>query len=104
MSTLYYGCPLSPSDKAPVEEEMREKIAEYEANRLESVKNTVIAELLGVPQDKRHTESELGTAIIENSKNSLWSRGKDMHSSSVVRCTFCCNVYLWGMWGRLTGG
>ena len=55
VGTLYYDRLLMSTDKAPVEEEMHEKTAEYELNRLEFVKNPVIAEFLGVPQDKRHT-------------------------------------------------
>lgn len=76
ISTLYYERLLMSQDKEPVKDEMREKTAEYEANRLEFVKNPVIAEFLGVPQDKRHTESELEEAIITNLQKFLMELGK----------------------------
>ena len=76
VGTLYYDRLLMSRDKEAVEAEMREKTAEYEANRLELVKNPVIAEFLGVPQDKRHTESELETAIIDNLQKFLMVMGK----------------------------
>lgn len=76
ISTLYYERLLMSQDKEPVVEEMCEKTAEYEANRLEFVKNPVIAEFLGVPQDKRHTESALEEAIITNLQKFLMELGK----------------------------
>lgn len=76
VGTLYYERLLLSSDKKPVVDEMHEKTSEYEANRLEFIKNPVIAEFLGVPQDKRHTESELETAIIDNLQKFLMEMGK----------------------------
>ncbi|MDO4808233.1 MAG: PDDEXK nuclease domain-containing protein [Coriobacteriales bacterium] len=76
VSTLYYDRLLMSQDKEPVEKEMRERTAELEANRLEFVKSPVIAEFLGVPQDKSYTESELETAVIDNLQKFLLELGK----------------------------
>ncbi|MDO4290610.1 MAG: PDDEXK nuclease domain-containing protein [Eggerthellaceae bacterium] len=76
VSTLYYDRLLLSQDKEPVVEEMAEKTSEFQANRLEFIKNPVVAEFLGVPQDKRHTESDLEQAIISNLQQFLMELGK----------------------------
>ena len=45
---------------------MEVKTTEYQTNRLEFVKDPVIAEFLGVPQDKDYLESDPEEAIITN--------------------------------------
>lgn len=76
INTLYYERLLMSKDKAPVEKEMREKTLDYEQNRLEFVKNPVIAEFLGVPQDKSFIESDLENAILSNLQSFLMELGK----------------------------
>lgn len=76
VSTLYYQRLLMSHDKGPVVEEMHEKTNEYEMNRLEFVKNPVIAEFLGVPQDKSYTETDLEQAILTNLQHFLVELGK----------------------------
>lgn len=76
ISTLYYERLLASHDKAPVEHEMQDKTAEYEQSRLEFVKNPVIAEFLGVPQDKSFLETNLEQAIIDNLQSFLMELGK----------------------------
>ena len=76
VNTLYYERLLMSQDKTPVVREMEERTSEYQANRLEFVKNPVIAEFLGVPQDKSFVESELERAIITNLQEFLMELGK----------------------------
>ena len=76
VSTLYYDRLLASQDQKPVIAEMEDKTAEYDAIRLEFVKNPVVAEFLGVPQDKSFVESELENAIITNLQQFLMELGK----------------------------
>ena len=76
VSTLYYDRLLLSTDKDSVCEEMREKTSEFQQNRLEFIKNPVIAEFLGIPQDKSFLESELESAIITNLSEFLMELGK----------------------------
>ena len=66
---------MSP-EQEPVVNEMEEKTEKYELNRLEFVKNPVIAEFLGVPQDKSFVESDLEQAILANLQQFLMEMGK----------------------------
>ena len=71
--------------KEPVIEEMK-KVNEnqYLMNRLEFVKNPVIAEFLGYSLDSEFTETELETSIINNLQNFLMEHRK--------RICFCCKT------------
>ena len=76
VSTLYYERLLMSPEQEPVVNEMEEKTEKYELNRLEFVKNPVIAEFLGVPQDKSFVESDLEQAILANLQQFLMEMGK----------------------------
>jgi predicted nuclease of restriction endonuclease-like (RecB) superfamily len=76
IDTQYYYRLLMSQDKAPVVREMEEKTSEYQMNRLEFVKNPVIAEFLGFPQDKGFVETELEQAILTNLQQFLMEMGK----------------------------
>ena len=76
VSTLYYDRLLASQDKTPVVEEMQEKTSESQLNRFEFIKNPVIAEFLGVPQDKSFVESQLEDSIISNLQDFLMELGK----------------------------
>ncbi len=76
VSTLYYERLLMSQNTEPVVIEMQNKTAEFQANRLEFIKNPVIAEFLGVPQDKDYLESDLESAIITNLQKFLMELGK----------------------------
>ena len=76
VSTLYYDRLLASQDKTPVVEEMQEKTSESQLNRLEFIKNPVIAEFLGVPQDKSFIENQLEDAKISNLQDFLMELGK----------------------------
>ena len=55
---------------------MKELTAEYQADKLEFIKNPVIAEFLGLEQNTSFTETELETSIISNIQKFLMEMGK----------------------------
>ena len=67
INTQYYYRLLKSQVKEPVIKEMKENNKEnYLMNKLEFVKNPVIAEFLGYSLDSIFTETELETSIINN--------------------------------------
>ena len=67
VSSQYYYRLLKSQVKEPVIEEMKEKNKEhYLMNKLEFIKNPVIAEFLGFSLEDTYTETELETSIINN--------------------------------------
>ena len=67
INTQYYYRLLKSQVKEPVIKEMEENNKEnYLMNKLEFVKNPVIAEFLGYSLDSTFTETELETSIINN--------------------------------------
>ena len=67
ISSQYYYRLLKSQVKEPVINEMEENNKEnYLRNKLEFVKNPVIAEFLGYSLDSTFTETELETSIINN--------------------------------------
>ena len=72
INTQYYYRLLKSQVKEPVIKEMEENNKEnYLMNKLEFVKNPVIAEFLGYSLDSAFTETELETSIINNLQKSL---------------------------------
>lgn len=77
ISTQYYYRLMSSQNRTLVETEMREKTREYQGNdRLEFIKNPVVAEFLDMPMDRSYRESDLETAIIDNLQKFLLEMGK----------------------------
>ena len=77
ISSQYYYRLLKSQVKEPVIEEMKEKNKkQYLMNRLEFVKNPVIAEFLGFSIEDSYTETELETSIINNLQKFLMELGK----------------------------
>ena len=77
ISSQYYYRLLKSQVKEPVIQEMKEKNKEhYLINKLEFVKNPVIAEFLGYSLDSEFTETELETSIINNLQKFLMELGK----------------------------
>ena len=67
VSSQYYYRLLKSQVKEPVIQEMKEKNKEhYLMNKLEFIKNPVIAEFLGFSLEDKYTETELETSIINN--------------------------------------
>ena len=59
ISSQYYYRMLMSQNAEPVEKEMKELTASYQADKLEFIKNPVIAEFLGLSSNTDFTESEL---------------------------------------------
>ena len=78
ISTQYYERLLSTQAgrRDKVENEMRENTAALQEDRLEYVKNPIIAEFLGISQDSGLHESTLEGAIIANLQQFLLELGK----------------------------
>lgn len=67
ISSQYYYRLLKSQVKEPVVEEMKEKNKEhYLMDKLEFIKNPLIAEFLGFSLEDTYTETELETSIINN--------------------------------------
>ena len=75
ISSQYYYRLLSSQDKEGVESEMKELTSEYQ-NKLEFIKNPVIAEFLGMKEDTSYLESNLEQCIINNLQKFLMEMGK----------------------------
>ena len=76
VSSQYYYRLLKSQIKGPVEREMKERTASYQADKLEFIKNPVIAEFLGMTADTSFTETELEASILSNLQKFLMELGK----------------------------
>ncbi len=76
ISSAYYQRMLSSQHKALVREEMEEKTKELQADKMDFIKNPVIAEFLGLSQNTAFTESDLETCIISHMEKFLLEMGK----------------------------
>ena len=76
IASQYYHRLLQSQSKELVESEMKEITAEYQADKLEFIKNPVVAEFLGLGQNASFTETELETSIISNIQKFLMEMGK----------------------------
>ena len=65
ISSQYYYRLLKSQVKEDVIEEMKEKTMDYQNDKLEFIKNPIIMEFLGLPNEISFTESELETNIIK---------------------------------------
>lgn len=76
VSSQYYYRMLKTQKKDMVEREMQEQTAEYQQDKLEFIKNPVIAEFLGFSSDTDFTESDLEKSILSNLQKFLMEMGK----------------------------
>ncbi|MBR5949803.1 MAG: DUF1016 family protein [Actinomycetaceae bacterium] len=78
IASQYYHRLLKSQVKQPVIDEMRELTSHLQSERLEFVKNPVVAEFLGIPDEDLASlrESKLESAIITNLKKFLIELGK----------------------------
>ena len=76
ISSQYYYRMLMSQNAEPVEKEMKELTASYQADKLEFIKNPVIAEFLGLSSNTDFTESELEQRIITHIQKFLMELGK----------------------------
>lgn len=76
ISSQYYYRLLQTQKKSLVENEMKELTADYQNDKLEFIKNPVVAEFLGLAQNTDFTETELEKSIISNIQKFLMELGK----------------------------
>lgn len=76
IATQYYHRLLLSQSKEPVIREMQEKTAVYQADKLEFVKNPVVAEFLGIATNTTFTESKLEQAILNHLQHFIMELGK----------------------------
>lgn len=76
ISSQYYYRLLQSQVKQPVIDEMMELTAPTQKDKLEFIKNPVIAEFLGMSPDSSFTETELEKSIISNLQKFLMELGK----------------------------
>ena len=72
----YYYRLIQTQKKELVKNEMEELTAEYQNDKLEFIKNPVVAEFLGLAQNTDFTETELEKSIISNIQKFLMELGK----------------------------
>lgn len=76
ISSQYYYRMLQTQKKDLVKEEMEELTAPYQNDKLEFIKNPVVAEFLGMSADTSFTETELEASTISNLQKFLMELGK----------------------------
>ena len=76
ISTQYYYRLLKSQVKEPVIEEMRAKTSVYQSDKLEFIKNPIVAEFLGLSQNEQFTETKLEQAILTHLQKFLMELGK----------------------------
>jgi len=76
IDTQYYYRLMSSRNPTPVEQEMRKLTVSYQNDKLEYLKNPVIAEFLGLSSNINTTETQLESAIISNLRKFLMELGK----------------------------
>ena len=67
---------MKSQNKQSVEKEMKEKTLVYQNDKLEFIKNPVIAEFLGLSANTDFTETQLESCIISNLQKFLMEMGK----------------------------
>ncbi len=77
ISTQYYHRLMQTPEElqAAVEDEMKQKTLIYQQDKLDFMKNPVVAEFLGLPQNTAYSESKLETAIIEHIREFIMEMG-----------------------------
>jgi predicted nuclease of restriction endonuclease-like (RecB) superfamily len=76
INTQYYERLLLSQIKDGVEEEMKQKTAVFQSDKLEFIKNPTVLEFLGLPGNKGYSEKDLETAILNNLQKFLMELGK----------------------------
>lgn len=76
ISSQYYYRMLQTQSKELVEHEMKDLSHEYQTDKLEFIKNPMIAEFLGLSSNADFTESELEKSILSNLQKFLMELGK----------------------------
>ena len=76
INSQYYFRLLQSPKKDAVVAEMQSKTVNYDNDRLEFLKNPIVAEFLGLSQNNDFTETKLETAIIDHLQKFIMELGK----------------------------
>jgi len=76
ISTQYYSRLLASQKKEPVKREMQKKTAAFQQDKLEFIKNPVVAEFLNLSPNMDFTESKLESTIISHLQKFVLELGK----------------------------
>lgn len=76
INSQYYYRLLSSQNKQHVVKEMKQRTDEYQKDRLEYLKNPIVAEFLGLSSNIDMTETDLESAILSNLQKFLMELGK----------------------------
>ena len=76
ISSQYYYRMLKTQKKELVDDEMKKLTASYQNDKLEFIKNPVVAEFLGISQNTDFSESDLEKSILSNLQKFLMELGK----------------------------
>lgn len=76
ISSQYYYRMLQTQKREIVESEMKDLTTEYQSDKLEFIKNPVIAEFLGLASNTDFTESDFEKSILSNLQKFLMELGK----------------------------
>ena len=76
ISSQYYFRLLQSHNKKLVKDEMQQKTSSFQQDKLEFIKNPVMAEFLGFAPNSDFTESELEKSIITNLQKFMMELGK----------------------------
>lgn len=76
IDSQYYYRLLSSQNAEPVEAEMKQLTSGYQLDKLEYLKNPVVAEFLGLSSNVDMTETQLESAILSNLQKFLMELGK----------------------------
>ncbi len=76
INTQYYCRILQSQHKDLVEQEMLDKTFDFQNDKLEFIKNPVVAEFLGLAPNSDYAETDLETSIISNIQKLLMEMGK----------------------------
>ena len=76
VSSQYYFRLLQSPKKEAVIEEMKELTADFQADKLEVIKNPVVAEFLQLPTNPDFTESKLERAILKHLRSFILEMGR----------------------------
>ena len=96
ISSQYYYRMLGTQKKELVESEMKELTPPYQNDKLEFIKNPVVAEFLGFSQNTDFTESDLEKSIRSNLQKVLMELGKGnsifIRRSRTIISTLCFTI------------
>jgi predicted nuclease of restriction endonuclease-like (RecB) superfamily len=76
INTQYYERLLLSQVKDGVVDEMKQKTAAYQSDKLEFIKNPTVLEFLGLPGNSGYSEKEIESAILNNLQKFLMELGK----------------------------